>query len=538
MQKEWGQYELLTELGRGYTGSVWKAQHRETGEIVAIKILLEPMGLPDAGRRERFQREARSLSAITHPAVPRVFEVGVWDGYPYMVREFFPGRSLREELDRRKKFPADSARRIVLELLAALEAIHAQEIVHRDLKPENIILQVDGAVRLLDFGCAYDDLEESLTRTGEIIGSPAYMSPEQIRGKAVDARSDLFAVGILLHELLTGQRPFAGAHPLDLLRAIESAPPSLSPQVSALERTVIQKALAKSPADRFASALEMREVLEGKRSVPVATTLPSRRGDVSFAPNRGSGKHWFGRIVGGMVALLALGILGALAFVGYNLLQTSMNLAKDTAARAQNLRSAADNVIAQKSPSGTPPKGRSAGSAVPASGTAGRQNIPSRAASTTSRQVGKTDRAPSSSSHTHRETSGTHGQSLPTKFYYATSDQAEAAMARNCSTCGGSRTVEHPECRGTGKCAECDGERHLKDKCPGCQGVGKARCNFCSGSGFQEAMQRPCPQCGGSGKSSCVFCDGSGHRKCPKCSGTGKCSRCSGRGRFACPTCK
>jgi serine/threonine protein kinase len=529
MLTEFGPYLIIAELGRGYAGAVFQAQNQDTGVVVALKVLIEPMGLPDAKRRERFQREARSLSAITHPAIPRLYESGVMDGYHYMVREFFPGKTLRQQLDQKKRFPPAEATGIITQLLSALQVIHEQGIIHRDIKPENLILQDDGSLRILDFGCAHDDFEESLTRTGEIIGSPAYMSPEQIRGKTVDARSDLFAVGILLHELLSGQRPFAGEHPLDLLRSLESGSPQIAPAITGNLRAVILRAIAKSPTERFANAAEMRQAIEGKwQTSPTAATAPAKAttSDTTFAPVTRTSRDIVRGILRWVPALLLLALLGGAGFFVYQFMKSYAAIVnksvKSVEADAAK-RAAQTNAITESSTR----KSRNS-------------YLGARNTGTISRSTGQSTVSPRGKTTSYSNTSlgqTTSNSATSPRIYVAGNERAPATTRPACPTCNGSGSEPHPNCNGSGDCPDCNGKGHRNDKCSECRGAGVSQCAHCQGSGFQQAMQRSCNNCNGTGKAKCFLCGGKGHPKCAMCSGTGKDPLCNGKGKYSCPIC-
>ena len=254
-----------------------KRLHRQ----VAIKLILD-VGA-DATARERFWREARAAAAVNHPHVCQLYDVGETDGQLYIVMELLEGQSLASRLDRG---PVDlpEALTIALSILDALGALHERAIVHRDLKPSNVFLTKFG-VKLLDFGLARpvasDQLAtaQDLTLPGRVVGTPAYMAPEQLSGQPSDARVDLFTVGLVLYEMITGNSPFAGANMIQTMHAIlHDRPPVLtgSSTVDAVDR-IIHRSLEKQPGARYQSAREMADDRGSPRVVSVAGARRGRR---------------------------------------------------------------------------------------------------------------------------------------------------------------------------------------------------------------------------------------------------------------------
>ncbi len=266
-----GHYAITGKLGEGGMGVVYLAHDERLGRAVAVKT----MNLSgDESARRRFWREARAAAAINHPNVCQLYEVGEDGGEPFIAMELLEGETLADRL-KRGALSVSETLPIVLGVLSALQALHARGVVHRDLKPTNVFLTAHG-VKLLDFGLARTvdaDLAQSLavtndvTRTGMLVGTPRYMSPEQVKGEGLDFRGDLFAVGAILFEMLAGRPAFAGKNAVEILHAtLYEQPPALtgSPSVAAVDR-VIRRALAKRPAERPASAAEMAEDLRGVR---------------------------------------------------------------------------------------------------------------------------------------------------------------------------------------------------------------------------------------------------------------------------------
>ncbi len=264
-----GKYELVRAVGRGGMGTVFEARHAALGRSLAIKVL-RPDVADDRDVIERFLREARSVAALAHPRIVDVFDVGWTDDgvVPWFAMELLEGRNLAQELKEGGEIPAVRAMSIVVQVLDALEVAHAKGIVHRDLKPENVFLVrhgIEDDVKVLDFGIS-KVIDKRITVTGVILGTPAYMSPEQARGaRDVDHRVDLYASGAILFEMLAGRAPFEGTSYHQILLSImtgERPPlsqlrPNLHPSLTAL----VERALAPLPADRWQSAADMREAI-------------------------------------------------------------------------------------------------------------------------------------------------------------------------------------------------------------------------------------------------------------------------------------
>jgi hypothetical protein len=265
-------YEILAELGRGGMGRVYQAFDREIGEPVAIKTLL---GLPEeeSGRdAERLLRELQICRKITHPNVVRVFDLGRFPGGIFLTMELLEGERLDQRLARQGRLPPPLAQHFLCEVAAGLEEAHSLGIVHRDLKPSNVFL-TPLRLKILDFGIARRlDGDTRLTATGFAVGSPAYMSPEQLQGLPLDGRSDLYALGVLAFTLLAGREPFAGATAAALaLQHLQQAPPDLRrvrPDLPSGWPELVAKLLAKQPADRYPSAAAVGEALS---ALPVST---------------------------------------------------------------------------------------------------------------------------------------------------------------------------------------------------------------------------------------------------------------------------
>ena len=320
-----GHYSLLSVLGVGGMGEVYLARDERMNRRLALKIL-PPRFVSDDSRVERFAREARAVSALNHPNIVTVYEIGQFDGAHFIAMEHVDGQTLREKIHEVKQQPSDVKEvvEIALQISAALSAAHAAGIIHRDIKPENVMLRRDDYVKVVDFGLAKlieperslaETLAESrdLARTnpGTVLGTVRYMSPEQAQGESVDARSDLFSLGVVLYELLTGSTPFKGDTVAATLDAVVHHTPipltQLLPDVPADCAKVIHRMLEKDRERRYSSADELRAALrQVKRELDSPSTNSSAQGD----------KHSVRRVITSplnTVALLA--VLAMVAFV-------------------------------------------------------------------------------------------------------------------------------------------------------------------------------------------------------------------------------
>lgn len=267
-----GPYRVVREIGRGGMGRVYLADDERLGRPVAIKALA-PHLTADAAHRERLRREARAAAALTHPGICTVYALEEIDGELFIVTELVDGRTLRAEIEEGGLPPPAEVMRAARELAAALAHAHGHRVTHRDLKPENVMRTRDGHLKILDFGLARLDTasapaETLVTQPGAILGTPAYMAPEQLNGERADARSDVFALGVLLYQYACGVHPFEAATPLAMVgRILESDPDPIDGRRPDLPRPLVdcvERCLRKAPAERFASAAGVRAVLDGE----------------------------------------------------------------------------------------------------------------------------------------------------------------------------------------------------------------------------------------------------------------------------------
>lgn len=259
-----GKYEVRGELGHGGMAVVYRAHDPTLDREVAVKVL-HPHLAQDPESRMRFEREAKAAARLRHPNIVEVYEFsGAGDDASFMVTELLEGPTLRRFLDGRKEIPAEIAASIGVVLCDALMCAHAQGVVHRDVKPDNLMLS-KGKLKLTDFGIAHVADQREMTATGQVLGSPAHMAPEQIEGTLVDARTDIFAAGTVLYLLSTGRLPFDGPNPHSLLRKILDGdfpdPLRSAPKVGHRFAAIIRRAMSRIPDDRFRDAASLREAL-------------------------------------------------------------------------------------------------------------------------------------------------------------------------------------------------------------------------------------------------------------------------------------
>ncbi|MEO8002428.1 MAG: serine/threonine-protein kinase, partial [Arenimonas sp.] len=259
MKRQIAHYQLVSELGRGGMGVVYKAYEPTLERYVAIKELSSSLS-HDPDLVQRFVREARAMAALNDPHIIQIHFIGQNGEQPYFAMEFVDGESLSSLLEREGPLKTDDALKICQQAARGLASAHSQGVIHRDIKPSNLMLNKRDQLKIADFGIAFTqkDFSKKLTATGDVVGTPGYLSPEVCLGNPVDARSDLFALGIVLYEMLSGQIPFNDPSPLKLmLSVVESEVPDirkLNQSIDPETVEILNKLLAKSPDDRFQSA--------------------------------------------------------------------------------------------------------------------------------------------------------------------------------------------------------------------------------------------------------------------------------------------
>jgi beta-lactam-binding protein with PASTA domain/tRNA A-37 threonylcarbamoyl transferase component Bud32 len=326
-----GRYRVEEELGRGGMAKVFRGTDMVLGRQVAIKILA-PQFVDDANFVTRFRREAQAAARLNNPHVVGVYDTGSDDGVHYIVMEYVEARTLADYLAGGGRIMPERAVELAESVCEALAVAHAAGIVHRDIKPANIMVSRDGRVKVTDFGIArLTTSADTVAQTAAVLGTASYLSPEQAQGQPVDRRSDLYSLGAVMYEMVTGRPPFTGESAVAVAskHVLEQPdPPStLNPDVSPELDAVIMKALAKNPANRYQSAEEMREDLERVRTgrpveatplLPASETTqvisrPERTAVLppAEAPTGGGGRRW----IGVTVAILILAMLGAGAYL-------------------------------------------------------------------------------------------------------------------------------------------------------------------------------------------------------------------------------
>jgi predicted Ser/Thr protein kinase len=298
-----GPYRVLQVLGAGGMGVVFKAEDTQLQRVVALKVMKRELAASIAPR-ERFLREARAMAAVKHEHVATVYQVGEDRVVPFLAMELLEGETLESRLRHEGRLPVAEAVRVGREVATGLAAAHARGLIHRDVKPTNLWLEAPrGRVKILDFGLARVSQDDTgLTRAGQIVGTPAYMAPEQARGEAVDGRADLFSLGCVLYRALTGHSPFERPEPLAVLEALANSQPpppcEANPDVPPALSDLVLRLLAKDPAQRPASAQAVAEALEAVEREPPARVQRVRRRP--------------GWVAAGLAVLAAAAVLGAI----------------------------------------------------------------------------------------------------------------------------------------------------------------------------------------------------------------------------------
>jgi serine/threonine protein kinase len=260
-----GRYQIVREIARS-NDIVYEAVDPVMKRRVALKELQMPPNIGGEQRRERierFYREARAAGALTHANIVTIYEVGEEHGRHFIAMEFLEGESLRDRLQKSGALPLDEAIRIAVAVADGLHFAHQHGVVHRDVKPDNVHMLPDGRVKITDFGIARITFEPTLTADGQIFGTPSYMSPEQVTGKGIDPRSDIFSLGVMLYEMASGRKPFTGDSVITITYNIMNLEPSPLAGIPPAAAAIVRRAMAKSPDQRYRSAAEIAAELRG-----------------------------------------------------------------------------------------------------------------------------------------------------------------------------------------------------------------------------------------------------------------------------------
>jgi serine/threonine-protein kinase len=268
-----GRYRLDSKLGSGGMSTVYLARDETLERPVAVKVM--HAGISDQPDQiERFRREARAVAQLSHPNVVAVIDAGEDQGHPYIVFEYLQGETLKHRIDRLGRLPVDEAAAYAIEIGRGLAAAHARMLVHRDVKPQNVLIDADGRAKVTDFGIALSLESDGLTKTGRVLGTTDYVSPEQAMGRDIDARSDIYSLGVLLYEMLTGRVPFEAETLVGVaMKHVNEPMPDVQvsrPEVSAALASVLERATEKDPKDRYSDMGTMLADLEQALDVEVA----------------------------------------------------------------------------------------------------------------------------------------------------------------------------------------------------------------------------------------------------------------------------
>jgi len=262
-------YKILEELGRGGMGIVLKAEDTHLNEIVALK-LITPQISTDEKVASRFKQEAAASRKITHPNVIRIHDLGEYEGTMYISMEYYLGNNLKDIIKKSEILSLDKTIHYFMQICKGVQAAHDVGIIHRDLKPQNILVNENDQLKIIDFGLAKAAFLQGLTMTGLVVGTPEYMSPEQVSGKEVDYRTDIYSMGIILYEMVTGSVPFYGESPISIgfkhMQEKPALPPEIKTKIPAWLDGVIMKMMAKSQADRYECVRNIIQDVQEQRS--------------------------------------------------------------------------------------------------------------------------------------------------------------------------------------------------------------------------------------------------------------------------------
>lgn len=315
-------YVLVRAIGRGTHYTLYQAVDPRRGHMVVIKILHVTPDNPEPGSdpnlatvlETRLQREAHALSSLSHPGIPAIYEMGEQDGHPFLIMEYLVGHPLRQHLDQRSLSMPETLD-ILTQAADAIDAVHAEGILHRDIRASNIMLLHDGRVKLVEFGLARQPGDTTVTLMGALVGEPAYMAPEQLRGQPATPQSDLWALGVLLYEMLAGRPPFEGANFQMVAHQVIMGEPAPVPDLPEGLQAVLVRALEKDSDKRFPTALDMVHAVKKAAAgyvapVPEPASFPAPARSFSLAAAPPKTFVW----AGAALALLVIAVLGGFLF--------------------------------------------------------------------------------------------------------------------------------------------------------------------------------------------------------------------------------
>ncbi len=317
-----GDYVLVRAIGRGTHCTLYQAVNPHRGQMAVIKILHVTPDKPETGTdpplaavlETRLQREAHALSSLSHPGIPAIYEMGEQDGHPFLIMEYLVGHPLRQHLDQRSLTMPETLD-ILTQAADAIDAVHAKGILHRDIRASNIMILHDGCVKLVEFGLARQPGDTTVTLMGGLVGEPAYMAPEQLRGKPATPQSDLWALGVLLYEMLAGRPPFEGANFQMVAHQVIMGEPAPLPSLPDALQAVLARALEKDPDKRYPTALDLVQAVKTAAAgytapVPAQPSFPAPARSFSLAAAPPKTFAW----AGAALALLVIAVLGGFLF--------------------------------------------------------------------------------------------------------------------------------------------------------------------------------------------------------------------------------
>src|SRR3954447_513775 len=285
-----GRYRLDERIAGGGMGDVWRGTDEVLGRTVAIKVLLSAL-MEEPGFAERFRGEARTMATINHPGVVDIYDYGSENATAFLIMEYVEGDALSRTLGRVGRLTPARAMALIAQAADALHAAHEKGIVHRDVKPGNLLVRPNGTLVLTDFGIARSELVGQLTAAGSVLGTASYISPEQATGAVATPASDVYALGVVAYQCLSGRRPFEGDNPLEIaMRHVRETPRPLPADIPPAVRAIVERAMAKDPGARWPSAATLAAV--ARQAAPTLTsTVPPRPGPHAAATPHGENAH-------------------------------------------------------------------------------------------------------------------------------------------------------------------------------------------------------------------------------------------------------